>query len=773
MSTFTIDTVKKTFLLLFSCLLMLPATLLGQEPEETMPEANILHERSVMIKTEEEVLMESATYQLFPNVNKIPFFEDKKALAEIKRLANGNDMQALDQVLEPYIAQFGIQNFKRQVSLLWLAGRVKQILQDTARAKFYYELAYLNNRGNKAPKLAYDSLHAPINSEWLPIDKYYELLDVRKRIDPLVPPKNVLLSMGDKINTHDPEYAPFMHRSDSVLIYTSRRDGSGMRSSDFVDPFASLNEDLYYAQIDFITGEWQKGEKLPDTINSKFNEGSACLSPDGKTLFFTRCRDIRGFPDCDIYQAEFDGVTWTNVRNLGQAVNSTEWDSQPNISRDGKLLFFASNRKGGFGGTDIYFCEKDEEGRWKMAQNAGPIINTPSEEVTPFYHYINNTLYFSSTGQMSSFGSFDIYKSRWIQDRWEHPSNLGPLINTRGNEYYFSIDGGGNTIFYATAKDASKDHVRQDFDLFSFPMPMEARPDAIAKLKGVLVDSVSGHVLQGTVMIIDLENGREIAPKEINEEGYFEFDLKNNNQYRIYVLGDSFLTVKNDFIMKGDTSFQIFTESFEKDQPIVFESMEFKSNSARLLSTVKPKLDYIVRFLQNYPMFKIEIEGHTDSDGAEEANLELSIERANRIREYVLRKGNFDDDKIKATGYGEVRPLVPNDTDENKQKNRRVEFKLTLDELYDGDMWLPTADELFFDDETIEDYDENETFDDGFDMTPEEQKSWDEELEMDDELNLDEELENDLLLNVKKDKTDKKTTPPESGKKTPPTKKKN
>ena len=750
--------VIRSIMIVLGMIISFPQLLAQIEDEKGgYQEANVIKQKSVLLRTGDDMML--STFEQspqFPNINQLPRFYDKKVLAEIRKLESKGKVEELEKILIPYVEQFGVVNFQQDLPLIWLAGRVKHILKDTVSAVYYYELAQMHNRGLPIPKLKYDSLVAETSTEWLSIDKYYELLEVRKKIDPLIPAKGVLQSMGDRINSEDPDYAPSMHPSDSVLIFTSRRDTSGMRSADFVDPFHSVNEDLYFAEIDFMTGKWKDSKRLSDTINSQFNEGSACLAANGKTLFFTRCRTGRGFGDCDIFMAEYDPVSdsWYKVRNLGGNVNSKSWDSQPNLSLDGQTLFFSSNRKGGFGGTDIYYSTRNEDGSWSLARNLGPTVNTPQNEVTPFFHKINQSLYFSSTGHLKNFGGYDIFKARWIGDRWEPPKNVGPLVNTRGNEYYFSIDSKGATIFYANSMDPEKDHVKQNFDLFSFPMPMEARPDAIAALRGFLVDSVSGHTLQGTVMIIDLDNGVEVAPKTINEFGYFEFDLINNNRYRIYVLGDNFLTVKQDFEMKGDTTFQVMTQSFEENKPIVFEAMNFGTNSSRLNTTVKPKLDYIVRFLTNYPMFKLEVEGHTDSDGREENNLRLSVKRAESIATYIIQQGGFDPARVTSRGYGETRPIVPNDTEENKEKNRRVEFKLSLDKAYDGDLWLPTEEELFFDEELMldDEIDRNAEFD----WSEEERESWDSELEID--IDLESELEEDILDLLDEDKKKKTDT---------------
>lgn len=666
----------------------------------------------------------------------------------------------LEDEIEDYVQRFRIRNFTTDVNLLWMTGRVNHLLGDTSQAIFFYELAKVHDHGDRIPRLSLDSLLAPTASEWLPIDQYYELLELRMKIDSLIPPVKVLTSMGKAINSKDPDYAPFMHRQDSVLIFTSRRDTSGMIADQVVDPYHRQNEDIYYTSVDFITGDWLPAERLSDTINSEYNEGSACLAPDGNTLYFTRCHPRYGQGGCDIYQATYDAVSdsWGNVINLGENINSKAWDSQPNISGDGEKLFFVSNRKGGFGGTDIFVSFRDDEGKWGPAQNLGPLINTPNHEVTPFFHEINNTIYFSSTGHLTNFGGYDIFKARQLKNSWEHPKNVGPLVNTNKNEYYFSIDGGASTIFYAKNIDEGDvEHVEQNFDLYSFPMPMEARPDAVIKLRGTLIDSVTGYPLVGKAMLISLTDSIEITPKEI-KDGYFEFDVIPDKKYRLYIIGDAYLTNFRDMYIRSDTSIKVITRSFENNKPIVFESLRFASRSSNLKSGVKPKLDYIVQFLQTYKQFKLEIEGHTDSDGRPESNLALSKQRADKIREYLIKRGDFGEDRILATGYGETRPLVPNSNDSLKAINRRVEFKLVLDQDYEGETINPTAEELFFKDD-LEEPKFDPDFKDDFEWSDEELEAWEKEIEIEEEMDLESELEAEIFKSLEKELDKKVSTP--------------
>ncbi len=690
-----------------------------------LKETAIINDESVVLKDVDSGLVSGLAYPTYENLGSISYFEDRKFKRKIdkyesiarldpRELQHANvpysieqlsagEAYELDKYLEEYIRNFGIENFRMDSKYLSLAASLKEHQSDTSMALYYYSLLYKHHpQGLTMAKMARDSLLEPYHVEWISVDKYLDLANVLSKIDTQLRPPRIVESMGAQINSEHPEYAPYTHASDQILIFTSRRE-----IKDLADPFMHKNEDLFISYSIFRDGVmvWDTAQQFNETINSKFNEGSACLSPDGNSLYFTRCGDnTNGYGDCDIYQSKRIGDNqWGEVKNLGQAVNSVYWESQPHISPDGKVLFFTSNRRGGFGGTDLYFSLYDHKSdQWGPAFNMGPVINTSQNEVTPYFHKINQTLYFSSTGQLTSFGGYDIYKSRRLNqlwnntnNTWEEPHNLGPLINTLGNEYYFAIDGKGETIFFSRS-DGKKNHLEQNFDLFSFPMPMEARPDAITTLKGYLIDEETGKPLVGTVMLLDLDREIEIQPKKANDRGYFEFDIVKNNRYRIVVMGPNYLTIKKDLDVKSDTTFKIFIESFEQNKPLVFESLEFSSNSYKMRSNIKPQLDELVDFLTNYAMLKLVVEGHTDSDGDENDNKVLSERRARNISEYLMAKGGFEPGRIIAKGYGESRPLVPNDTEAHKKQNRRVEFKLILDKNYDGEGMLPTEEELHF-----------------------------------------------------------------------------
>lgn len=612
----------------------------------------------------------------FPNINKIPLFRDKNLRKRIQSLdrKDTKNYKLLDTLLTRYVTSFGIQNFRQNIELdmVWKLGQVKEIMRDTSRALFYYGLA-LNNQSRHSKKIQihYDALRSVKHNDFVDLEYYYRIVAARNAIDTLQPPSGVLLRMTDSINTVFPEYAPYMHPSNNVLIFTSRRgDHVPVADIDYDQP-----EDLYYVEVDKERGTWGDIKPFPEEINTRFNEGSACLSHDGKRLYFVRCNAPDSYGVCDLYQADYDRGGWTNIQNLGPNVNSAAWDSHPSLSSDGTILYFASNRGSGFGRTDLYRSLRQEDGTWGPAENLGPVINTIEDEVSPFVHPINNTLYFSSTGHLHNIGGFDIYKSRILNEKgmiFEDPRNIGPLVNTNRDEYYFSIDRTADTLFYsAAATDNPK-----NFDLYSFPMPMGARPDAVVSLSGYLIDSLTGKPLTGIIVAIDLDKNVEIEPLYITKTGYFEFRLINERRYQLMVLGEQALRITE--LETEDSLFAIFDHSIEMNQPFIFEQMEFGASSSELTLGMELQLEGLAEYLNSHPKRKLAIRGHTDADGDPDYNISLSRERAENIKQYLLQQTSLPDSMIIAEGYGASRPIYPNNSPENKARNRRVEFEIVL-----------------------------------------------------------------------------------------------
>src|SRR5690606_2868845 len=428
------------------------------------------------------------------------------------------------------------------------------------------------------------------------------------------------------------------------------------------------DEDLFYTVKQ--DGSWSEAKEF-ETINTIYNEGSACISNDGKTLYFARCNSPDSYGNCDLFVSHLlsDG-TWGNTRNLGTNINTSAWDSHPSLSHNGDTLFFASDRLGGFGLSDIYFSVKDAGGEWQVAQNAGPIINTQGFEVSPFFHHRFNVLYFSSNGQPLNFGDFEIYKSYRIGPGWGEPLNVGPLVNGEGSEYYFTIDSESQDLFYA--RSASDDI--HNLDIFTFPVPMEAQPEAVANLKGSLTNSATKEPMKGIVSVIDLDKGVEVAPKFLRPDGSFDFSLINKRNYLLIIQGEDFFRIEELFFMDGDMEMHRETEPIESK--IAFHSLEFENGKADILAEMQNDLNKVANFMLDHPDFDIRISGHTDSQGNTDANLRLSQARADAIKAYLTYTYKIEPDRIEANGYGSSMPIVEEKTDGDRRLNRRVEFEI-------------------------------------------------------------------------------------------------
>ena len=597
----------------------------------------------------------------FPNVNHVRDYHNAPLLKQMKQLETAGQSGELYQSLRRYVGNFGIENFAANVPMLWKLAQLSEKYGQPGEAYLLYKLALKHhqqgiNINNLYKK--YDSIETDKKEYYVPLQHYYELVNYRKEINTLRPPQSVLTPMGEHINSSKEDYGPAIGNVDYVFLFTSKRNEESDRA---------YNEDIFFSIK--VDGGWSPAKAF-DKINTPYNEGSACLSADGKFLFFSRCNAPGTLGNCDLYMARLNkDSVWSDVKNLGPNVNSSGWDSHPSVSHSGDTLFFASNRIGGFGLSDIYFSVKDRSGNWGKAQNAGPVINTVKSEVSPFYHHRFNVLYFSSDGQPLNFGDFDIYKSYRQHGSWGEPQNIGPLVNGAGSEYYFTMDSKSHDLYYARS---SEDDLK-NLDLFSFPVPMEAHPEAVAKLKGVVRDK-NGQSAKGIISVVDLDKGVEVAPKFIRPDGSYDFNLINKRNYLLIIQGDDFFRIEELFYMEGEREMNHVVEPIESR--IAFKSVEFENGKADILETMHSDLAKLGNFLTDHPDEKIRISGHTDSSGNEDLNLQLSQARADAIKAYLIATYKISADRIEAIGFGSAKPIVEETNEENRRLNRRVEFEL-------------------------------------------------------------------------------------------------
>ncbi|MBC8082557.1 MAG: OmpA family protein [Hymenobacter sp.] len=645
--------------LLVLLLLTLPVVLWAQQ-KSSAP----LRQRKLPTRTTRPLRLRPDATPVFPNLNRVPYYENKKELRAIQKAEKRRNMGEACRLLTAYVGQFGIDNFARDTPLLWRLAQLWEKAGNEELAKAYFRLALKHHRQDiQKVQLYYDSLEQKTADFYVPLSTYYDLVEYRKSIVAFRPPKGVYTNMGDAINSKAEDYGPTLNSTAGMMLFSSKRKMRGINGV--------IDEDLYVSHKE---GEvWSEAEPLPKPINSLYNEGSACFTKDGRTIYFARCECPSCHGNCDLFTSTFQQGQWSVPKSLGTQVNSPAWDSQPTLSLNEDTLYFASDRLGGFGLADIWYTYKGRNNQWVKAENMGPVVNTRESEVSPFYHPLYNVLYFSSRGQLLNYGDFDIYKTYRALGRWQEPKNIGPLVNGKGSEYYFTIDSDSQNLYYARSE--AKD--MKNLDLYSFPLPMEAQPLATTHIGGSLVDSVSQKPLNGIVTIIDTDNGIEVAAKYLRPDGSFDFDLIEGSHYVLLIQSPDFFSVEKSFALKGDTVMKLMTNSIDYGLPLIFKNIEFDQDKAGIRQSMHPTLDRIALFMVDHPAFRLSISGHTDSRGDPDFNEQLSQDRAAAIRRYIEQKGKLQPNRIENTGYGSTKPLREVEaTEEDAKTNRRVEFRL-------------------------------------------------------------------------------------------------
>ena len=238
-------------------------------------------------------------------------------------------------------------------------------------------------------------------------------------------------------------------------------------------------------QSEFKNGKWSMAVNMGPSINTMGNEGAQCLAPNGKVLFFTACDRNDGFGRCDIYFSVKRNDYWSEARNLGSTINTKYWESQPTISPDGRELYFLSNRPGGFGDMDIWKSVLTDKGTFSSPVNLGATINTQFDEMSPFIHMDNQSLYFASKGH-PGLGDFDLFLSKrdYPGSEWKSLINLGYPINTHGIENSLIVASDGKTAYFASDKSGYGKE-----DIFWFYLPEEIQSQKVAYLKTKVYDA--------------------------------------------------------------------------------------------------------------------------------------------------------------------------------------------------------------------------------------------------------------------------------------------
>ncbi len=469
------------------------------------------------------------------------------------------------------------------------------------------------------------------------------------------------------VSTEADEYLPLISPDQELALYTRRglRDEYGVidkKSEDFVFSAGTMEG-------------FNEGEEMAYPFNQNNNEGGATITIDNKILYFTICSQFyTSYNNCDIYYVEKDkDGEWSDLKPMKSINNPKSWESQPSISSDGTTLVFASDRRGGFGGIDLYVVKKDEFGYWGVPQNMGGIINSTLNEKSPFFHVDGKTMYFASQ-QFPSLGGYDIFISKLGEDnKWKKPHNLGYPINTEDDELGMFVTTDGQTAYFCSNK---LDGVG-GWDLYSFDLYEKVKPERVLFIKGdikdskgILVDSVSlelKNITTNEITKISVNGGKYVSALTLEDSD----DVLITFNKEGYAFNSHYIS-STDESFSGPAKMDVEINKVESGKTFELNNIYFATDSFNINKVTKSILTEFSNYLKENSNLKLLISGHTDDVGNKEDNLILSTNRARSVYTFLVESG-VDESRLTYKGFGEDSPIYDNSTRKGRAKNRRTE----------------------------------------------------------------------------------------------------
>ncbi len=415
-------------------------------------------------------------------------------------------------------------------------------------------------------------------------------------------------------------------------------------------------------------------------VNTDYHEASVAITNDGKTIYFTRDNvnkrdrldyDKDGTTHLKIFKASLDNGNWSDIEEL--PFNDEEFSTgHPTLSTDNKILYFVSDRDGGYGQTDIYQVDINEDGSYSDPKNLGTNINTEGREMFP-YIAKDNTLYFSSDGYIN-LGLLDIYKSNIINDDNAKPENMGAPFNSGADDFAFFINSDTETGYFSSNREGGKGND----DIYSF-----ATYECKQIVSGIARDTKTQLPLDGATIKIINEAGKVIQEVVTTADGAYTYEVECNKAYSILGSKPDYKDDLKHMIAGSENNFKHNVDlnlmPLLDDDEIVINPIFFDFDKWNIRTDAKYELENIVSVMRDHPDMHIKIESHTDSRGGDKYNMKLSDRRAKSTRDYLLSR-NIAPERIEsAIGYGESQLLNECSNDvrcskEKHQKNRRSKF---------------------------------------------------------------------------------------------------
>ncbi len=533
----------------------------------------------------------------------------------------------------------------------------KAIAQDPEETDNYLVMFQVQMAKNDM-QTAYDNLEYYVNNASGINHEYYETLltlieDSVIRISKGLPMYQVGY-FPEYLNSEYSDFAPVLHPNGQELYFTSARK------------CRALKENIFVSQK--LGASWGALKPVQSLLTNG-NESLSSFSTDGKYAYlFGHYDGHRG-----IYRAEKVQDAFTQPVRMNN-ISSAYGDLQPYVFED-NVMFFTSNRPGSLGGYDIWVSEYHNG--WQEPVNLGSTINTINDEQTPFISWDGSTLFFASNGH-ASFGGFDIFRARksgssWTE--WETPINLGPEINSIYNErHYYRLQDTNQAFISSDRADGSGAE-----DIYKVVILNEEYIDGI-RVYGNVTDNYGQAVSTDISWTFSINDEMKTNVVQSNDDGYYNLYLPRVDSVDIQITRSNYQAYSNTITIENDIdemNYDIQVELLE-EKNYVIENIYFDFDKATLKEESFPSLNLLVETIKSNPGISVCIVGHTDNVGSAAYNKDLSERRAKSVYQYLL-DNEIESEILNYRGEGQENPKVPNDSEENRQLNRRVEFVVTRD----------------------------------------------------------------------------------------------
>lgn len=447
-------------------------------------------------------------------------------------------------------------------------------------------------------------------------------------------------------NSRRADFSPVLYGDDwdEIVFSTTRQQVTGDETSGIT---GTKSGDFFHSKLD-EKGQWTQPEKLEGEVNTEFDEGACCLSPDGKTMYFTRCSHDPDYPRyAEIFTSQRSDATWSKPQKLEITRDTLSLYAHPAVSPDGKWLYFVSDMEGGLGGLDIWRIAIGEHGLGGV-ENVGAPINSEGDEMFPTFRP-NGDLYFSSDGH-PGMGGLDIFCAKADEKGvWKTVENLRYPVNSSGDDFGMTFEGVYNRGYFSSNRGDGRgwDHI------YSFECP-----EIVQTVKGWVYEKDGYELPEGLVYMVG-NDGTNLRIS-VKGDGSFTQVVQPGVDYVLLGTCKGYLNHKEEIRVDSTTTSEEYVLQFplaSLTAPVLVRNVFYAFDSAEVLEESTTALDSLVDLLNENPNITIELSSHCDYRGADEYNLRLSQRRAESVVKYLIQHG-IPKERLTPVGYGESRPKV-------------------------------------------------------------------------------------------------------------------